>query len=60
VVIAEEIPEVIANEIRHAMDHLNRRFDHMETFMLDLLGKINCEMELDKSIQAERTPTTGT
>lgn len=67
IVIAKEIPVVIANDeiqrLHAKMDHLDQRFDRMETLMLgmmDLLGKINCEMELDKSIQAERTPTNGT
>ena len=57
-VIAKEIPEVVPNPYNddlqrlHAkIDYLGQRFDRMETLVLglmDLLGKINCEMEMKK------------
>lgn len=60
VVIAKEIPEVIANDeiqrLHAKMDHLDQRFDRMETLVLglmDLLGKINCDMEMKKVEKGE-------
>jgi uncharacterized Zn finger protein (UPF0148 family) len=55
IIIAKEIPVIVNDEIQslHAkMDNLNQRFDRMEALVLglmDLLGKINCELEMKKA-----------
>jgi len=48
-VIAKELPNDEIQRLHAKMDHLNQRFDRMEALVLglmDLLGKINCDMEM--------------